>query len=129
MGQKSPCQLLRSLKRMAKYNKMKQEHNSRVLSISNSQRIDIPPKVKILTKFQSSSISIPPESKPVSFASLATPPEVVIQEFIPKLRNMKIELEFTLTEACDHRDLIDLKHEHIRSLSYIISRMQRLRPH
>ena len=57
-------------------------------------------------------LSLPPPVKPVSFASLVTPPEVKIQELIPKLRNMKIELEFTLTECCDQQDLIDLKHEH-----------------
>ena len=129
MGQKTPCKLLRCLQRMARDNKMKREQNSRVLSISNLQQIDILPQIKILTKFHSSSISISPASRPVSFANLVNPPEVVIQEVIPKLRNMKVELEFTLTEACDPRDLVDLKHEHIRNLSYIISRIQRLRPH
>ena len=90
---------------MAKFNKMKQEHKSHVLSLSP-----------------------PPPPKPISFASLMAPPEVKIQELIPKLRNMKVELEFTLTEYCDQRDLIDLKHEHIRSLSFIISRIELLRP-
>ena len=108
---------------------MKSANNSQVLSKCKSHQLDIPPKVKILTNFHSSSINIPPTSKPVSFASLVTPPEVVIQELIPKLSNMKIELEFTLSEVVDHRDLVDLKHEHIRNLAYIIRRIQQLRPH
>ena len=64
-----------------------------------------------------------------SFSSLVRPAETIIQEFIPKLRNMKIEMEFTLTEVCDQRDVIDLKHEHIKVLSYIIRRIELLRPH
>ena len=71
-------------------------------------------------------ISIPPTP---SFSSLATPPETTIQEFIPKLRNMKIEMEFTLKEVCDYRDVVDLKHEHIKVLAYIIRRIELLRPH
>ena len=71
-------------------------------------------------------VSIPPAP---SFSSLSPPPETIIQEFIPKLRNMKIEMEFTLTEVCDQRDIVDLKHEHIKVLSYIIRRIELLRPH
>ena len=64
-----------------------------------------------------------------SFSSLATPPEIFIQKFIPKLRNMKIEIEFTLTEDCENRDIVDLSHEHIRVLSHIIRQIELLRPH
>ena len=71
-------------------------------------------------------VSIPPTP---SFSSLASRPETIIQEFIPKLRNMKIEMEFTLTEVCDPRDIVDLKQEHIKVLSYIIRRIELLRPH
>ena len=81
-----------------------------------------------LSKHNLVKIDIPPIVKPPSFSSLVTPPEVLIQAFIPKLRNMKIEIEFTLTEVCDYRDIVDLNHEHIRVLSYVISQIERLRP-
>ena len=97
---------------MSKYNEKKREQNFPALSKHNLLKIDIPPIVK-----------------PPSFSSLVTPPEVLIQAFIPKLRNMKIEMEFTLTEVCDQRDIVDLKHEHIKVLSYIIRRIELLRPH
>ena len=111
MGQRSPCNVLRDLRRMSKYNEKKREQNFPALSKHNLVKIDIPPIVK-----------------PPSFSSLVTPPEVLIQAFIPKLRNMKIEIEFTLTEVCDYRDIVDLNHEHIRVLSYVISQIERLRP-
>ena len=56
------------------------------------------------------------------------PPEAIIQDFIPKLQNMKVEIDFTLTEDCDYRDMVDLKHEHIGVLSYIIKQIELLRP-
>ena len=96
---------------MSEYNEKKKEQNSPVLSKHKLVEIDIPPTVK-----------------PPSFSSLVTPPEVLIQDFIPKLRNMKIEIEFTLTEVCDYRDIVDLNHEHIRVLSYTIGQIERLRP-
>ena len=106
---------------MAVYNKMKNCTNIKLLSTSYLQAISIPPEIKTLSTFQASSTSIPPESKPTSFASIATPKFQVIPELIPKLRNMKIELEFTLTEACSHQDLIDLKREHIRKTCHLSS--------
>ena len=106
---KSPSQLKRDQFRMLVFNLKKQAKNKpECLSISFGQPISIPPTP--------------------SFSSLATPPETIIQEFIPKLRNMKIEMEFTLTEVCDYRDVVDLKHEHIKVLAYIIRRIELMRP-
>ena len=109
---KSPSQFKRDKFRMLIFNLKKQaklaKNKPECLSISFGHPVSIPPTP--------------------SFSSLATPPETIIQELIPKLRNMKIEMEFTLSEVCDYRDVVDLKHEHIAVLSYIIRRIELLRP-
>ena len=49
---------------------------------------------------------------------------IINQQIVPKLRNIKIELEYVE----EYRDMIDLKCEHIRSLMNIISKLQQVYP-
>ena len=49
---------------------------------------------------------------------------IINQQVIPKLRNIKIELEY----VTEFRDMIDLKREHIVVLSRILTKLQQLFP-
>ena len=68
MCYKSPAKLLRSVKRMTKYIEQKPD----LLSIEKLQPINIAPKIKVLSFFQSANVDIPPKHQNLSFTDVKT---------------------------------------------------------